>query len=122
MGALFSCCKEEAAENGQHSDASNSAQLVSVPSKSPIRSNVIQISRPGGSSSSSLIKSNFYNDFDLKEQIGTGSTSACYKCIRRSDGQQLACKVIEKRNVEEKFSGLLDQFFIEIKVLRMVIF
>lgn len=31
---------------------------------------------------------------------------------------EFACKVIDKRQVEAKFNGLLDQFFVEIKVLK----
>jgi hypothetical protein len=61
-------------------------------------------------------RSGFFIKYDLKEEIGLGSTSKCYKCTRKSDGQEFACKVIDKRQVEVKFSGLLDQFFVEIKV------
>eukprot|EP01033_Poteriospumella_lacustris_P019365 gene19365-14007_t len=60
----------------------------------------------------------FHTKYELKEEIGVGSTSKCYKCARKSDGKEFACKVIDKRQVEMKFSGLLDQFNIEIKVLK----
>lgn len=60
----------------------------------------------------------FSTKYDLRDEVGVGSTSKCYKCIRKSDGKEFACKVIDKRNVEMKFSGLLDQFFVEIKVLQ----
>ena len=50
--------------------------------------------------------------------VGIGSTSKCYRCTRKSDGLEFACKVIDKRQVEAKFNGLLDQFFVEIKVLK----
>jgi serine/threonine protein kinase len=56
--------------------------------------------------------------YELKDEMGVGSTSKCYRCIRKSDGQEFACKVIDKRQVEMKFSGLLDQFYVEIKVLQ----
>lgn len=69
----------------------------------------------GGGNSS---KVTFHNKYELKEEVGVGSTSKCYKCCRKSDGKEFACKVIDKRQVEMKFSGLLDQFNIEIKVLR----
>jgi hypothetical protein len=49
--------------------------------------------------------------------IGNGSTSACHRCIRKSDGAVYACKVIDKRQIEVKFTGLLDQFHVEIKVV-----
>jgi len=63
-------------------------------------------------------KSTFYMNYELRDEIGVGSTSKCYKCIHKSTGQEFACKVIDKRQVEMKFSGLLDQFFVEIKVLK----
>jgi serine/threonine protein kinase len=56
--------------------------------------------------------------YELRDEIGVGSTSKCYKCIRKADGREFACKVIDKRQVEMKFSGLLDQFYVEIKVLK----
>lgn len=61
-------------------------------------------------------RSGFFIKYDLKEEIGVGSTSKCYRCSRKSDGQNFACKVIDKRQVEVKFTGLLDQFFVEINV------
>jgi serine/threonine protein kinase len=63
-------------------------------------------------------KATFYMNYELRDEIGVGSTSKCYKCIKKSDGKEYACKVIDKRQVEMKFSGLLDQFFVEIKVLK----
>ena len=61
-------------------------------------------------------RSGFFIKYELKEEIGVGSTSKCYRCCRKSDGQNFACKVIDKRQVEVKFTGLLDQFFVEINV------
>lgn len=90
----------------------------------PIRSEHIPIGMPnqaGGAPStpSGLVsKSAFYLKYELRDEIGVGSTSKCYKCMRKSDGKFFACKVIDKRQVEMKFSGLLDQFFVEIKVLK----
>lgn len=94
----------------------------SQPNRFPVRSKEIQINTSSAAvSSSSWPKTdNFFAHFELKEQIGTGSTSVCHKCVRKSDGAQFACKVIDKRQVETKFSGLLDQFYVEIKVLRML--
>ena len=69
-------------------------------------------------SSSSQVKTGFFITYDLKEEIGVGSTSKCYRCIRKSDKKEFACKLIDKRQVEVKFSGLLEQFFVEIKVLK----
>lgn len=60
----------------------------------------------------------FYLNYELKEEIGVGSTSKCYNCMKKSNGKIFACKVIDKRQVEMKFAGLLEQFFTEIKVLK----
>lgn len=57
-------------------------------------------------------------NYELRDEIGVGSTSKCYKCVKKSDGTEWACKVIDKRQVEMKFSGLLEQFFVEIRVLK----
>eukprot|EP01038_Epipyxis_sp_PR26KG_P015333 gene15333-20663_t len=80
------------------------------------------LNSPSTASSINIIpqqtKSAFFLQYDLRDEIGIGSTSKCYKCIRKKDNQEFACKVIDKRQVEMKFSGLLDQFFVEIKVLQ----
>lgn len=68
--------------------------------------------------SSSTSKTSFNQNYELKEEMGIGSTSKCYRCVRKSDNKEFACKVIDKRQVEMKFSGLLDQFYIEIQVLQ----
>lgn len=54
------------------------------------------------------------------EEIGVGSTSTCHRCVRKSDGKDFACKVIDKQEIEEKFQGLLDQFNLEVKILGML--
>lgn len=56
--------------------------------------------------------------YKLEEKIGIGSTSTCYKAILKATGEAFACKVIDKRQVDMKFSGLLDQFHVEISVLQ----
>jgi serine/threonine protein kinase len=38
--------------------------------------------------------------------------------VCKTNKLEYACKVIDKRQVEAKFSGLLDQFYVEIKVLQ----
>ena len=67
---------------------------------------------------STQVKTGFFITYDLKEEIGIGSTSKCYRCVRKSDKKEFACKLIDKRQVEMKFTGLLEQFFVEIKVLK----
>jgi hypothetical protein len=65
-----------------------------------------------------LNKGTFSMHYELREEMGVGSTSKCYRSIRKIDNKEFACKVIDKRQVEMKFSGLLDQFYVEIKVLQ----
>ena len=64
--------------------------------------------------------SGFFYKYELKDEIGVGSTSKCFRCVRKTDGKEYACKVIDKSNIEAKFTGLLAQFLIEIKVLKML--
>jgi serine/threonine protein kinase len=59
----------------------------------------------------------FFQKYDLKEVIGVGSTGTCHRCNRKSDSKDFACKIIDKRQIEVKFTGLLDQFYVEIRVL-----
>jgi serine/threonine protein kinase len=66
----------------------------------------------------STMKSGFFIEYELRDEIGVGSTSKCYRCFRKSDGKEFAAKVIDKRQIDAKFSGLLDQFYVEIQVLR----
>lgn len=60
----------------------------------------------------------FFKKYDLKEVIGVGSTGTCHRCRRKSDSKEYACKIIDKRQIEAKFTGLLDQFYTEIRVLK----
>jgi serine/threonine protein kinase len=65
----------------------------------------------------SSYQAEFFKKYDLKEVIGVGSTGTCHRCIRKSDSKDFACKIIDKRQIEVKFTGLLDQFYVEIRVL-----
>mmetsp|Transcript_17169 Transcript_17169/g.17248 ORF Transcript_17169/g.17248 Transcript_17169/m.17248 type:complete len:427 (+) Transcript_17169:53-1333(+) len=65
-------------------------------------------------------KTGFMVKYDLKEVIGVGSTSSCHRCLRKADGVEFACKVIDKKQIELKYTGLMDQFNIEIKVLKLL--
>ena len=127
---MFSCCCLAVEESQQ----SESIDAFSVPTKvdsnaspstttqkRPAKSTEIPIT----SSSSNVLSgyglsTNFLQLYELKDVIGLGSTSICHRCVRRSDQKEFACKVIDKRQVEVKFSGLLDQFYVEIKVLQML--
>jgi len=65
-------------------------------------------------------RTGFAVKYDLKEVIGVGSTSTCHRCVRKSDGVEFACKVIDKKQIEMKYAGLMEQFNIEIKVLKLL--
>lgn len=62
----------------------------------------------------------FFVKYTLGSVIGTGSTSTCYSCTRKEDGKEFACKVINKKNIEENFDGGLDALSVEIKVLKQL--
>lgn len=52
------------------------------------------------------------------EVLGVGSTSTCHRCIHKSTGEHYACKIIDKRLIEDRFQGMMDQFHTEIEALR----
>lgn len=43
----------------------------------------------------SRVPESFARSYEVKEVIGTGSSSKCYKCTRRRDGKDFAVKVID---------------------------
>lgn len=51
----------------------------------------------------------FYDDYDLKEEIGIGSYSVCRKCVHKASGQEYAVKIIDKgkRDPSEEVEILL---------------
>eukprot|EP00904_Undaria_pinnatifida_P003902 jgi/Undpi1/13512/HiC_scaffold_8.g03171.m1 len=56
----------------------------------------------------------------MREVLGVGSTSTCYRCVNRRSKKQFACKVIDKRAMDPKLKPLLDQFQVEIQVLQLL--
>src|SRR5688572_19883041 len=52
------------------------------------------------------------------EILGVGSTSTCHRCIDKISGEHYACKIIDKRLIEDRFQGMMDQFHTEIESLR----
>lgn len=52
------------------------------------------------------------------EVLGVGSTSICHRCINIYNGQSFACKIIDKQQIEQRFTGMLDQFHTEIDALK----
>eukprot|EP00567_Pseudictyota_dubia_P000699 CAMPEP_0197465104 /NCGR_PEP_ID=MMETSP1175-20131217/64368_1 /TAXON_ID=1003142 /ORGANISM="Triceratium dubium, Strain CCMP147" /LENGTH=541 /DNA_ID=CAMNT_0043001109 /DNA_START=865 /DNA_END=2490 /DNA_ORIENTATION=- len=59
-----------------------------------------------------------YREYELCEVLGVGSTSTCHRCVHRPTGQSRACKVIDKRHIESRFAGMIEQFHTEIRALR----
>lgn len=96
--------------------AGGARPLAAAPMPTPVK-----MSNPqhGGADSRSHGAS-LHAKYDLMEEIGVGSTSTCHRCVRKSDGKDFACKVIDKQEIEEKFQGLLDQFNLEVKILGML--
>lgn len=52
------------------------------------------------------------------EELGVGSTSTCYRCMNKENGNHYACKIIDKQMIEERFQGMMEQFHTEIEALR----
>ena len=66
-------------------------------------------------------KVGFFSAYALAEEIGNGSTSRVFRCVRKSDGTSFACKVIDKSSCRgEAYQHLLDQFAEEVRVLNLV--
>lgn len=52
------------------------------------------------------------------EELGVGSTSVCHRCVNKRSDIHYACKIIDKRLIEERFYGMMKQFQTEIEALR----
>lgn len=52
------------------------------------------------------------------EVLGVGSTSTCHRCLNKKTDLHFACKVIDKRLIEDRFQGMMEQFHTEIAALR----
>ncbi|GMI00137.1 hypothetical protein TrLO_g11687 [Triparma laevis f. longispina] len=61
---------------------------------------------------------NLTDKYIIKEVLGVGSTSTCHKCVCIMTGKSFACKIIDKKHIEQRFRGLLSQFHVEIEVLK----
>ena len=59
-----------------------------------------------------------HSKYELREVLGVGSTSTCHRCIDRRTDLHHACKVIDKKLIEDRFQGMMDQFHTEIEALR----
>mmetsp|Transcript_6894 Transcript_6894/g.13754 ORF Transcript_6894/g.13754 Transcript_6894/m.13754 type:complete len:499 (-) Transcript_6894:157-1653(-) len=60
----------------------------------------------------------FSDVYDLKEELGKGSTARCFACVQKSTQSAFAVKVINKRKVTMLYSDLLPQFRREVDILR----
>jgi serine/threonine protein kinase len=60
--------------------------------------------------------------YELRQQIGEGSTSKVFLAIRRHDGFAFACKVIDKRGIAQELQGeaIISQLRMEIETLQML--
>ncbi|CAH0482941.1 unnamed protein product [Peronospora belbahrii] len=61
--------------------------------------------------------------FVLECVAGKGTTSTCYKCVRKTDGRHFACKIIEKRRLApsaRKRMEVAAQLRREVNILRRV--
>ena len=58
--------------------------------------------------------------YNLKDHLGKGSTSSCFKCIHKISGNVLAVKVIDKRRIAVMYNELLAQFRQEAQILRIL--
>lgn len=56
--------------------------------------------------------------YELLEVLGVGSTSTCYRAIKRSTGESFACKMIDKTFVASHYQGMFEQFQCEIMALK----
>lgn len=56
--------------------------------------------------------------YQLMEVLGVGSTSTCHRCLNKKTDLYFACKIIDKRVIEDRFQGMMEQFHTEIEALR----
>lgn len=128
MGACFSSCVKlilgsessyEVIPTRDHADGSDNND-TDVSNKTSTPNQNVEEKKKGGDKNKkekAAYQAEFFKKYDLKEVIGVGSTGTCHRCKRKSDSKDFACKIIDKRQIEVKFTGLLDQFYVEIRVL-----
>ena len=132
---LFDCCvelKERRRQSSFFSDTQESIPLLqpTIPTSAPpaIANNTVkEVSAsapvpivPVDRSSQMNGANSIFSKYEMREVIGVGSTSTCHKIVNKQHNKLFACKVIDKRQVDLKFSGLLDQFQMEIRVLKQL--
>lgn len=56
--------------------------------------------------------------YQMMEVLGVGSTSTCHRCVDKRTNLHYACKIIDKKLIEDRFQGMMEQFHTEIDALR----
>jgi len=73
---------------------------------------------PTGVWSGRGVERDLHSKYKLLNVLGVGSTSTCHRCLERATDNHFACKIIDKRHMEMRFAGMLEQFHVEIEALR----
>lgn len=56
--------------------------------------------------------------YQMMEVLGVGSTSTAHRVVDKRTNLHYACKVIDKKLIEDRFQGMMEQFHTEIEALR----
>jgi serine/threonine protein kinase len=62
-----------------------------------------------------------HEKYQMMEVLGVGSTSTVHQCRNKVLGRDYACKVVNCSLIEERFSGMMEQFQTEIHALKDLI-
>ncbi|KAG3014271.1 hypothetical protein JG687_00006808 [Phytophthora cactorum] len=111
---------EEMKASSEAATMSESSFVADSPSHavSPVRR-----PSPTGRTSAAGFRALLPDEYVLECVAGKGTTSTCYKCMRRTDGRRFACKIIEKRKLAlsaRKRMEVAAQLRREVEVLRRV--
>ncbi|EGZ11565.1 hypothetical protein PHYSODRAFT_562681 [Phytophthora sojae] len=105
---------------------SESSFVADSPSHAASPARVCRASPTGRSPSSGAaagFRALLPDEYVLECVAGKGTTSTCYKCVRKTDGRRFACKIIEKRKLApsaRKRREVAAQLRREVDVLRRV--
>ena len=95
------------APKGNNSNNAPRQNAVSTPER--------RTSTASKSSRKNLINSIFLADYDIAMELGRGSFSSVRAATRRSDGEQVAIKIVAKANLEEEDE---DSLRLEVAIMR----
>jgi len=68
----------------------------------------------------SSVERKLFEKYEICEVLGVGSTSTVHKCRNRETGEICACKIIDSKEIETRFQGMMDQFHNEVMALRFL--